>query len=156
MNWDEQLEGNEDAASDDNDVDQGEAFDYRVNIVPAFAGNGADILRLPHGLKVVPTPWNGEAAQDGAHIAMRFRRGPHALISNSKLVKWSDGSFTLQVGNEVFPVSQVPCLFFLLTAGIVTFRCRTCWMATTGLVCLKTLSTSCCSLKFNTGTRPIL
>jgi hypothetical protein len=116
VNWDEQLEGNEDAESDDEDLDQGESFDYRVNNLPAFAGLGADILRLPHGLKVVPTPWNGDAALDGAHIAMRFRRGAQGLISNSKLVKWSDGSFTLQVGNEVFPVTQVLFLAFLFNA----------------------------------------
>ncbi len=112
MNWDEQLEGEEDAASDDDEWEEGEAFDYRVDCVPAFSVDGADILRLPHGLKVIPTPWNGEAAQDGARIAMRFRRGPKGLISNSKLVKWSDGSFTLQVGNEVFPVIQVPLPLF--------------------------------------------
>ena len=53
VNWDEQLEGNEDAQSDDEDLDQGESFDYRVNNLPAFAGLGADMLRLPHGLKVV-------------------------------------------------------------------------------------------------------
>ena len=120
VNWDEQLEGNEDAQSDDEDLDQGESFDYRVNNLPAFAGLGADMLRLPHGLKVVPTPWNGDAAHDGAHIAMRFRRGAQGLISNSKLVKWSDGSFTLQVGNEVFPVTQVLFLALLFNAGANT------------------------------------
>ena len=116
VNWDEQLEGNEDAESDDEDLDQGESFDYRVNNLPAFAGLGADMLRLPNGLNVVPTHWNGDAALDGAHIAMRFRRGAQGLISNSKLVKWSDGSFTLQVGNEVFPVTQVLFLAFLFNA----------------------------------------
>jgi hypothetical protein len=107
VNWDEELVGNEEVASDDDDVEQGQAFDYRVDNVPAFSSGGADVLRLPHGLKVVPTPWNGEAALDGARVALRFRRGPHGIVSNAKLVKWSDGSFTLQVGKEVFPVSQV-------------------------------------------------
>ena len=107
MHWDQPLEDDDDAVSDNDDLDQGEAFDFRVDDVPAFSGEGADILRLPYGLVIVPTPWNGEAAPDGAHIAMRFRRGAQGLMSNSKLVKWSDGSFTLQVGNEVFPVSQV-------------------------------------------------
>jgi hypothetical protein len=100
------LEGNEDAESEDEDLEEGETFDYRVSNVPAFSVDAADILRLPHGLKIVITPWNGEAAQDGAHIAMRFRRGPKGLISNSKLVK--------QVGNEVFPVAKVPA--FLVSA----------------------------------------
>ena len=118
MHWDQQLEDDDDAASDDDDLDQGEAFDYRVDDVPAFSGEGADVLRLPHGLMVVPTPWNGEAALDGARVAMRFRRGAQGLTSNSKLVKWSDGSFTLQVGSEVFPVTQVPCVApVLLTAA---------------------------------------
>jgi hypothetical protein len=124
VNWDEALEGHDDASDDDDDdddVQQGDAFDYRVDSAPAFSGGGADILRLPHGLKVVPTPWNGEAALDGARVAVRFRRSAQGIVSNCKLVKWSDGSFTLQVGNEVFPVSQVsylilfcPCLWLLL------------------------------------------
>jgi hypothetical protein len=118
VNWDEPLEGEEDAASDDDDLEEGEAFDYRVDGLPAFSVNGADILQLPHGLKVVPTPWNGDATQDGARIAMRFRRGPKGLISNSKLVKWSDGSFTLQVGNEVFPVIQVTHLFLFFIVSV--------------------------------------
>jgi hypothetical protein len=117
VNWDEQLEGNDDAGSEDDDDDQGEAFDYRVDDVPAFSRDGVDILRLPHGLKVVSTPWNGEAAQDGAHIAMRFRRSAQGLVSNSKLVKWSDGSFTLQVGDEVFPVLQVIFVNVSVLAG---------------------------------------
>ena len=54
VNWDEELVGNEEAASDDDDVEQGHAFDYRVDNVPAFSSGGADVLRLPHGLKVVP------------------------------------------------------------------------------------------------------
>jgi hypothetical protein len=107
VNWDDQLEGDDDVSSDEDKLEEGEAFDYQVDGLPAFSVDGADILRLPHGLKVIPTPWNGDATHDGARIAMRFRRGPKGLVSNSKLVKWSDGSFTLQVGNEVFPVIQV-------------------------------------------------
>jgi hypothetical protein len=49
---------------------------------------------------------------------MRFRRGPKGLISNSKLVKWSDGSFTLQVGNEVFPVIQATHLFLVFIVSV--------------------------------------
>jgi hypothetical protein len=148
VNWDEALEGHDDASDndDDDDVQQGDAFDYRVDSAPAFSSGGADILRLPHGLKVVPTPWNGEAALDGARVAVRFRRGAQGIVSNSKLVKWSDGSFTLQVGNEVFPVSQVShlvlCLWLLPP---LTRLARTRWTATIGWACRRTRSTSCCS-----------
>jgi hypothetical protein len=155
VNWDEPLEGEEDAASDDDDLEEGEAFDYRVDGLPAFSVNGADILQLPHGLKVVPTPWNGDATQDGARIAMRFRRGPKGLISNSKLVKWSDGSFTLQVGNEVFPVIQVTHLFLVFIVSVnVAVPFRILWTGIIGSASPKTQSTFCCSRSFVNASGP--
>jgi len=70
-------------------------------------------FRLPSSLNVVFAPFDPKTytleAQDGNHEnTIRWRTKDEEKESNAKILKWSDGSMQLKVGNTFFDITEQP------------------------------------------------
>lgn len=78
------------------------------------------LVKVPHFLRLVPEPYDSESPVEDWDVenslrqiptnVIRYRRNPQTgkLESNANIYRWSDGSVTIQVGEEHYDVQIKP------------------------------------------------
>jgi RNA polymerase-associated protein LEO1 len=91
----------------------------QLNLGPAFKVDSnlkTIFLRTPNFVKIQTNPYNADEYDmneekkefDGATSVIRYRLDGKQLASNARLIKWSDGTQQLIVGDAVFDMKIVP------------------------------------------------
>uniref|UniRef100_UPI0038D25B12 RNA polymerase-associated protein LEO1 n=1 Tax=Homo sapiens TaxID=9606 RepID=UPI0038D25B12 len=70
-------------------------------------GNDLYFVKLPNFLSVEPRPFDPQYYEDEFEEEGRTRL-KLKVENNARIVKWSDGSMSLHLGNEVFDVYKAP------------------------------------------------
>lgn len=73
------------------------------------AGSKLYYVKQSQHIQIEPTQWEKDAKHDPAGLsdsAVRWKYSGGEKVSNSRIVKWSDGSMTMHVGSETLELNQ--------------------------------------------------